>query len=196
MGNEVKGLCTVGNEDHSCTMQLETSEIILRGALRARLPFGELKSLRAVDDILTFTHARSTYRLHLGNQAAKWLQKITHPKSVIEKLGVKAGMKVSLVGLNEEELSDAPEIELVAASAKNCDWIALRLKKAGDLAKIAQQAKRLAPKGQLWTIRLRGNEETGEAIVRQAGLDAGLVDVKVVRFSETETAEKFVRRAT
>ena len=46
--------------------------------------------------------------------------------------------------------------------------------------------------GSLWTIRPKGSPHVSESDVMKAGQAAGLVDVKVVRFSETHTAEKFV----
>ena len=50
----------------------------------------------------------------------------------------------------------------------------------------------LKPNGALWVIRPKGRPEISEAAVRAAGRAAGLVDVKVVGFSPTHTAEKFV----
>jgi hypothetical protein len=41
-------------------------------------------------------------------------------------------------------------------------------------------------------VRPKGRPEIGEAAVMAAGKAAGLVDVKVVSFSVTHTAEKFV----
>jgi hypothetical protein len=46
--------------------------------------------------------------------------------------------------------------------------------------------------GALWVIRPKGRKEISERAVMDAGKAAGLVDVKVVSFSETHTAEKFV----
>ena len=50
----------------------------------------------------------------------------------------------------------------------------------------------LAPAGALWVLRPKGCGAITESDVMAAGKAAGLVDVKVVRFSETHTAEKFV----
>ena len=47
--------------------------------------------------------------------------------------------------------------------------------------------------GAIWAVRPKGVPEVSEATVMNAARDAGLVDVKVVRFSDTHTAEKFVR---
>ena len=50
----------------------------------------------------------------------------------------------------------------------------------------------LKPNGALWVIRPKGRPEISERAVMAAGKAAGLVDVKVVGFSPTHTAEKFV----
>ena len=42
------------------------------------------------------------------------------------------------------------------------------------------------------SVRRKGRKDLTEGDVRAAGKAAGLVDVKVVRFSDTHTAEKFV----
>ncbi|PYR70118.1 MAG: hypothetical protein DMF88_03745 [Acidobacteria bacterium] len=44
----------------------------------------------------------------------------------------------------------------------------------------------------IWVIRPKGSQQISESDVMKAGKAAGLVDVKVARFSETHTAEKFV----
>jgi hypothetical protein len=50
----------------------------------------------------------------------------------------------------------------------------------------------LKPAGALWVVRPKGRREITESDVMAAGKAAGLVDVKVVSFSDTHTAEKFV----
>ena len=51
---------------------------------------------------------------------------------------------------------------------------------------------RLKADGVLWTLRPKGSDDLKEAEMMRAGQDAGLVDVKVVSFSNVLTAEKFV----
>jgi hypothetical protein len=50
----------------------------------------------------------------------------------------------------------------------------------------------LKQNGALWIIRPKGSEAITEAEVMAAGKHAGLVDVKVVSFSPSHTAEKFM----
>jgi hypothetical protein len=63
---------------------------------------------------------------------------------------------------------------------------------ADDLAALPSLVPWIARDGAVWTIRRKGRRDLTEADVRAAGKAAGLVDVKVVRFSDSHTAEKFV----
>ena len=75
---------------------------------------------------------------------------------------------------------------------KNSDAIVFGASKKADLDRLAALKTSLAPNGALWIIRPKGVKEITEADSMAAGKAAGLVDVKVVRFSDTQTAEKFV----
>jgi hypothetical protein len=61
-----------------------------------------------------------------------------------------------------------------------------------DLRRLPSLVPRLKADGVLWTLRLKGSKDLTESEMMRAGQDAGLVDVKVVSFSEVLTAEKFV----
>ena len=60
------------------------------------------------------------------------------------------------------------------------------------LARLPQLKRALKQNGALWIIRPKGSQAITESEVMAAGKKAGLVDVKVVSFSPTHTAEKFV----
>ena len=61
-----------------------------------------------------------------------------------------------------------------------------------DLARLGEIGRSLRPAGAVWVIRPKGVSTISESDVMAAGKAAGLVDVKVVKFSETHTAEKLV----
>lgn len=110
-----------------------------------------------------------------------------------EKLGVKPGQSVLLVGVTDAHFIS----ELQAAGARITrtgafDLIFCAVNTRASLATVADLAKRMKPAGALWTIRPKGSAAIAEAEVLKAGRAAGLVDVKVVRFSDTHTANKFV----
>ena len=56
----------------------------------------------------------------------------------------------------------------------------------------ARSRQLIKPDGAIWIVRPKGRPEITEAETMAAGKRAGLVDVKVVSFSDTHTAEKFV----
>jgi hypothetical protein len=117
-------------------------------------------------------------------------------KPLLDKLGVKSGMRVKLVGVDGgfEQLLRERGADIVAGKARDCDAILVRIDHRKDLSRIGALMPSLAKSGALWVLRPRGSADISESEAQRAGLDAGLVDVKVVRFSDTHTAEKFVYR--
>lgn len=106
---------------------------------------------------------------------------------------MKAGQAVLLVGVTDAHFIS----ELQAAGARitrtaTPDLIFCAVETRASLAKLADLAKRMKPAGALWTIRAKGPAAISESDVLKAGKAARLVEVKVVRFSETHTANKFV----
>jgi len=65
--------------------------------------------------------------------------------------------------------------------------------KAAGLTRIKKLIGSLASAGALWIVYPKGRQEIKELQVLEAGRAAGLVDVKVVSFSATHTALKFIR---
>jgi hypothetical protein len=67
------------------------------------------------------------------------------------------------------------------------------VERPADLRRLVAVQHALARDGAIWVVRPKGR---GIAVTErdaiEAGKAAGLVDVKVVAFSETHTAEKFV----
>jgi hypothetical protein len=120
-----------------------------------------------------------------------------------KKLGIKPGSRVCMANAPPEvrsELSAAlAGCEHVADAKPPLDFAMVFTKSKAELAKEFQRlSKRLAPAGMLWVswpkkssgvaTDLNGN------IVREIGLAAGLVDVKVCAITDVWSGLKFVRR--
>jgi hypothetical protein len=75
---------------------------------------------------------------------------------------------------------------------KGSDAIFLEATKATELVRLEKLKGSLKPNGAIWIIRPKGKPEISEQATMAAGKAAGLVDVKVIGFSPTHTAEKFV----
>jgi hypothetical protein len=117
-------------------------------------------------------------------------------RSRVEKLGVKKGLDVLLLGIEDDtafvrELREAGAAIRTSGTAQ-ADMIVAAFRRREDLRRLPPLVPRLKAAGVLWTLRPKGSKELTESEMMRAGQDAGLVDVKVVRFSDVLTAEKFV----
>lgn len=175
---------------------LETTELLFRGGRRLLIPLADIKSAKANDGNLLIRFSGGEAVFMLGPEAAKWANKINNPKSVVEKLGVKPGLKVSVLQVDDPAF--VADLEAVGADTsagrvkKGSDAIFYGANKRADLGRLATLKESLDRAGALWVIRPKGAKDITEGDVMAAGKAAGLVDVKVVRFSDTHTAEKFV----
>lgn len=197
MGSEAKCAVSCGDVTAEGKAYLESAELTFRGGeLRLRIPFQGLKSASAADGVLLVSWAEETARFHLGKDAEKWLAKIRNPKTVVDKIGIKAGMVVSVVGIADEwflrQLGERVAPVEGSRPKKNSDAVLYGFSSLDGLDKIASLKTYLKGNGALWTVYPKGPKGLPEAAVRSAGLAAGLVDTKVVGFSETLTAVKWV----
>ena len=173
---------------------LETNEIIFRGDFRLKIPLKEISAAKALNGKLAITFSEGEATFDLGPAAEKWAYKILHPKSVIEKLGVKPGQKIAVLGVTDGSfLHDLAGITKYSSKPpQNSDAIFFAAENLRDLKKISALARTLAPAGALWIVYPKGRKDIRETDVIAAGRDAKLKDVKVVGFSPTHTALKFV----
>lgn len=196
MGNELKCQARFGKQSSEGRALLETKELIFRGEFRLKIPFAQMKSVKAVDGELRVEFAGGKASFDLGPQAEKWAHKILHPKSRIKKLGIKAGGKVCVIGELEEaferELDEVTNAVARGKVAADAEWILLCAESPKELAQAAKLGKALKGAAALWIVYPKGRKELTETDVIAAGRDAGLKDVKVVGFSPTHTALKFV----
>lgn len=124
MGLEAQCEARMGRQTSAGKALLEEKDLIFRGDFRLKIPLALLRRIEARAGALHLEWPDGKVVLALGDQAARWADKIQHPPSLLDKLGVKA--------------------------------------------------------------------EFREDDVRAAALAAGLVDVKVARFSDTLSALKLV----
>ncbi|MBI3402494.1 MAG: DUF3052 family protein [Acidobacteria bacterium] len=179
--------------------RLETEVLHFRGGdLRLAIPFKQMKAITARGGTLTVVGPDGRVALDLGPAAAKWADKIQHPPSRLHKLGARPEWRASAIGLDDaaflKELKRAVALLSIGRVVKESDAIFLGATNAAQLDRIATLKASLKPNGALWVIRPKGRPEISESAVMAAGKMAGLVDVKVVSFSPTHTAEKFVIR--
>src|SRR5258708_1365631 len=185
-----------GKQESEGKPLLETCEILFRGEFRLKIPFSTIKSTKAVDGELRLQTAEGTVVFDLGAAAEKWCDKILHPKSRIEKLGVKSGVKVSLLGEFDREFLD--ELGNLTGSVSegkvtaDSEWIFFAADSKESLGAVPKISKSMRGATALWIVYPKGQKHITENDVLAAGRKCGLKDVKVVGFSSTNTALKFV----
>jgi hypothetical protein len=196
VGNELKCTVRFGKESSEGKALLETSEVLFRGAFRLNVPFASIKSVKAVDGELRLETANGLAVFELGVAAEKWCAKILHPKSRIEKIGLKPGAKISLLGgfdadfLRELKQLVGSVTRDKAAAGSEAVFFAADSEK--ELSQVQKVRKSLKGATALWIVYPKGQKGITENDVIAAGRKTGLKDVKVVGFSSTHTALKFV----
>lgn len=115
---------------------------------------------------------------------------------LLDKLGVKAGHRIALIGEFEEAFIAslaARGAERANARAKECDIVMLRANNLSDL-EFDRAISKVTRSGMIWIVWPKGRKEFREDDIRNAALKGILVDVKVCAFSETLSALKLVIR--
>ena len=194
MGLEADCTATHGGRKSGGRAYFETDNLIFRGAFRLAIPFTGMTAVRVRGGRLTVQFSGGTATFALGAHAPKWAEKILHPKSLIDKRGVKPGDKVAAVGIKDADFLDKlrARTDVRGRVTTGTDAIFVQADRRSVLSRLDPLRRALAPAGSLWVVAPKGVKEITEADVLAGGRKAGLVDVKVVRFSETHTAHKFV----
>jgi hypothetical protein len=196
MGAEAKCTATIGGKKAVGKALLETDELIFRGEdVRLTIPYKSVSSIDAKEGVLHVAWLSGVASFELGPSAVKWADRIRNPPSRIDKLGVKPGQLVLFVGIRDATLREEVETRgatVLARGIEPVDAVFVAANERGDLERLGTVQKFVKRDGAIWVIRPKGSPNISESDVMSAGKRVGLVDVKVVRFSDTHTAEKFV----
>lgn len=197
MGAEAICTATFKGQSIEGQARLETDVLQFRGGdLKLSIPFKDIEKVASCKGMLSVTFGGDTASFDLGAASTKWADTIKNPPSRLSKLGVKKEWRASALGIDDDaflaELEAAIAHLWIGRAARNSDAIFYGVTKEAQLSRLEKVKTKLKPDGALWIIRPKGRPEISERAVMKAGKAAGLVDVKVVSFSETHTAEKFV----
>ncbi len=189
MGLEAECLAGYAGRESSGKARLEEKEIYFGGEFRLKIDLGSIRSLetRAGRLHVGFGDGEKAW-FELGKATEKWYRKIRYPRSRMDKLGVKTGQRVSVLGVEDasfwaellQRTEDVSRDALVAES----DFIFCYFAEQGDLERMPELEKSIRRDGSVWGLWRKGRPELKENDVRQTAISAGLVDVKVVSFSD------------
>jgi hypothetical protein len=194
MGREATGTIRTADGNGTAKVLLETDELIFRGEVRAKVPFRTLTTVEPGPQGLRLVWPGGEATVDLPEtEGARWADRIQNPPTLLDKLGVKDGTRVAVLDVDD----DAFEAELAGrrvepVSGGPADVVVWAVDDVGDLGRLPALTGWIHPDGALWAVWPKGRKELNENHVREAALDAGLVDVKVARFSATHSALKLV----
>jgi hypothetical protein len=169
---------------------------MFRGEFRLQIPLRQIRSIEARSGELHVQYAEAAAVFELGPAAEKWAFKILHPKSLLDRLGVKQGARVAVLGIREasflRDLAACAAEVSARQPKKDTDVIFFAAEDLDTLKRLGGQRAFLKPDGAVWVVYPKGQKAITENDVLAAIRRAGFVDVKVARFAETHTALKAV----
>ena len=182
--------------DGDCEGKLlwEHPKLIFRGAHRGIYQGHALRYIKVDGNDLVLNDG-TRFELEAG-EADKWLHAILNPPGRLDKLGVKPGQTVVVLGLEDEEffteLSD--RVEPVEAE-EDIDLLFLGVEDLADFDQLEDLIGGLGPKGAIWIVAQKGKgAPLKDTEILAAAREQGLVDTKVCSFSKTHSALRFVKR--
>ena len=190
--------CTIEwlGKKQTAALHLDSQHLDVRIKPSLRIAFTRVRAVEIAGARLILALDEGPLVLHLGEEAPKWAKKIQSPRSRLQKLGVKPGARVCLIDFEHAEFAAelrgagvAPTYELARGEA----LVFLYVAEPSDLAALERVRKALAPEGAVWVLREKGKTaKVSEDEVRKRAKQVGLVDVKVLAFSETLSGLRLV----
>ena len=203
MGYETKCRVRVtepgGTREADATVLLETDELVVRGEARIRIKRDDIRQITRRDGTITVASPTATLTLILGEPAAaRWEKKIAEPpKQLIDKLDVKPGASVVLIGSHDASLVAqlAQRTTNVSRSpnAKQRDVAFVAVGSKRDLDRIKRASTAIADDGSIWVVHPKGPNGVADTAIFSKAKELGLTYTKVARVSDQLTAEKLVR---
>jgi hypothetical protein len=195
MGKSVSDIAaTFADGQDTGSLQWETPKLIFRGASRRVFEGAALASVRAEGGDLVLADGS---RFALGEPfAGRWAEAIANPPGRLDKLGVKPGMRVAVIAVDDADfLGELIQITQPVNEFSELDIVFLAVDTSSDIDAMSGCVQMLAERGAIWIVSRKGKAATIKDVeVIAAGRALGLADTKVCSFSPTHTALRFVRR--
>ena len=122
-----------------------------------------------------------------------------YTKPLLDKLGVRPGSRVAIVGDVDPDgwfralVADRTSDVTIGEPAPDTDLVFLAADSTAELAALPDFRRRIRANGAIWVVSRKGKAATLRDVETMAAArEAGLVDNKVVAFSETHTTIRLV----
>lgn len=168
MGQEAACVAHAGGRSGAGKALLESEELIFRGDFRLVVPFRDVTEIRSQDGVLALRTSAGESSFELGPLADKWAEKIRNPRTLLDKLGVKSGQRVSMVGLVDEgfvhQLRDKGA-EVLPGVTPESDIMFFYAPSTDALTRLAELKAAIKRNGAIWVVSPRGDRsiQEGEA---------------------------------
>ncbi|MEO7086954.1 MAG: hypothetical protein ABI442_21115 [Gemmatimonadaceae bacterium] len=188
-----------GVRDAESKVLLETDELIVRGEARVKIPRASIQKVSTRAGVVTITSPTATVSLNLGADAAVvWKKKLEEPpKRLIDKLDVKSGASIWVIGDIDEtliaQLGERSANVCKGRTAKGVDAAFVSIETPEQLERIDRALAAITDAGSVWAIHRKGPTGVADTTIFAHATSLGLTYVKVARVSESHTAEKLVR---
>lgn len=198
MGREASCTARVGNETAEVAALLESTTVVLRGALKRKWDIAALQNLRVEGEELRFEAGEEAVALPLGEkEAGKWLTKLqTPPPTLAAKLGVSAENPALLIGPTVGTLDPALAEALshgLTGNVKEARMLVAVISKPGELERMADFHATMLCKT-VWVVHQKGRDAfPSDAEIRMELRSRGYVDNKTSAVSDKLTATRYVR---
>ena len=117
-------------------------------------------------------------------------------RSRLDKLGVTPGMRVAVIAVAERDF--VPELKertteiATGRPRKDTEMVFFGVESAAALKRLATLERAIRRDGAIWVLWPKGQPHIKEDTIRAAAIAHGLVDVKVIAFSERLSGLKLV----
>ncbi|HEV7998817.1 MAG TPA: DUF3052 family protein [Planctomycetaceae bacterium] len=199
MGTEIVCEAKYKRASYRVKLHLDTQTLTLRDELKLSIPLQEIQKVEAKDDVLTVKWNNTTVALLVGAKAERLANSIRNPRSLLDRLGIKPGQIISILGLDDPsfvaDLRQRTDAVTEDSVKPKSDVIFLRARQRASLSKLKTLRRSLKSNGAIWVLWKKGlkrPDDVKESEVMAAGKTQGLVDVKIASFSDELSALKFV----
>ena len=197
MGTVVEGSVTVGGQKVNCKADFASDHVTFSGGRRGEVPYSKIQVMGTARGVLKLRVDGALMEFPLGDKVDRIANKVRRPPTLMDKLGVKAGLNVAVIGIDAKPF--LAELEKVVPDyrrgepARPVDLLFLGVRGVDGLERIASLVDLVVPDGGLWVVYPKARSTLRESHVLEAGRAAGLKDIKVARISQDLTALRFVR---